>query len=171
MRNLNSFLTLLILSLFLASCAPKPVDMAALRKTIDEYNAASVTAMKTNGNMDKVMTYYADDAVQLPPNAPMNKGKEAIKKFMNDMMASGMKISEMTFTPTNVEASGNIAYEVGTYDMSANIPGVGDIKDSGKYVDTWKQQADGSWKVAAETWNTSMPMPAPEMKKDDAKKK
>ena len=169
MRYLKTFLSVIILSLLVASCAPKPVDMAALRKTIDDYNAASVEAMKTNGNMDKVMSYYADDAVQLPPNAPMNKGKEAIKKFMNDMMASGMKVTEASFTPTNVEASGNVAYEVGTYDFSASMPGMGDMKDSGKYIATWKQQADGSWKVAAETWNTNAPMP--DMKKDDAKKK
>ncbi len=171
MRYLNTFLTVLILSILFVSCAPKPVDMAALRKTIDEHNAASITAMKSNSDMDKLMSYYTDDAVQLPPNAPMNKGKEAIKAFMNQMMASGMKMTEVSFAVTNVEASGNVAYEVGTYDMAATVPGMGDIKDNGKYITTWKQQADGLWKVTAETWNSNVPMPTPEMKKDDAKKK
>ena len=170
MRYLNTFTAVLVLCMLFVSCAPKPVDMVALRKTIDDYNTASGEAMKTNSNMDKVLSYYAEDAVQLPPNAPMNKGKEAIKKFMNDMMASGMKVTEASFSPMNVEASGNVAYEVGTYDFAASVPGMGDMKESGKYIATWKQQADGSWKVAAETWNTNTPMPAPEPKKEAPKK-
>jgi ketosteroid isomerase-like protein len=32
------------------------------------------------------------------------------------------------------------------------------MKDSGKYMTVWRKQADGSWKVVADMFNTNMPM-------------
>jgi hypothetical protein len=50
---------------------------------------------------------------------------------------------------------------------------MGEMKDQGKYVALWREQADGTWKLSAETWNTDMPMPAMEKstKKADSKHK
>jgi hypothetical protein len=45
---------------------------------------------------------------------------------------------------------------------------MGDVKDKGKYITLWHQQADGAWKVRAETWNTDMPMPSMEKSKSKA---
>lgn len=170
MRNVNVFFLFVILSLLLVSCAPPEVDMAALRKTIDDYNAATTESMLTN-DVEKAMPFYADDAVSMPPNFPTNKGREAIKAGITQMMQSGMKVTAANFTVTEVEAAGKIAYEVGEYDMTMTMPGMGEMKDNGKYVAVWKQQADGSWKVHAEIWNTSVPIPEPEMEKADTKKK
>ena len=158
---------MVVVSLFLVSCAPQEPDMAAMRKMIDEYNAASIDAM-TSGNMDKVMSYYADDAMSMPPNSTMLKGKEAIKAFSTQMMQSGMKMSNVKFTTVEVDASGKVAYEVGNYEMDIAIPVMGKMRDQGKYVAIWKQQADGSWKVHAEMWNTDTPLPS--MDKSSAKK-
>lgn len=172
MRTLLALIiSALCCTLLLVSCAPKQPDMATLRKTMDEFNAASKDAM-LNGNMDKVMSYYEDNAMELAPNAAMVKGKEGIRAFMNQMMSSGMKISTVEFGTVELDASGKVAYEIGTYDMSMTVPQMGEMKDKGKYMSIWRQQADGSWKVHAETWNTDMPMPSMDQmtKKDDMKK-
>jgi ketosteroid isomerase-like protein len=34
------------------------------------------------------------------------------------------------------------------------------VTDRGKYVTIWKKQADGSWKVIADIFNSDLPMPA-----------
>jgi ketosteroid isomerase-like protein len=33
------------------------------------------------------------------------------------------------------------------------------IDDNGKYMTLWKKQADGSWKVFSEIWNSSVEAP------------
>jgi len=170
MRTRNLLFVFVVLSLMIASCAPPAVDMAALRQTIDDYNAATVESMTTNSNSEKALAYYADDAVSMPPNGPALKGREAIKAWIDQMMQSGMKINSASFTVTDVQAAGNVAYEIGTYDMTMTIPGMGDMNDTGKYVAVWKQQADKSWKVAAEIWNTDTPPPAMEPPADTKKK-
>ena len=156
--------------MIVASCAPPAVDMTALRKAIDDYNAASTAAMVAGTVDDAVIAYYADDALQMAPNSPVVKGRDSIRALYTAMMQSGMKINSASFTVTDVQAAGNVAYEIGTYDMTMTIPGVGEIDDNGKYITVWKQQADKLWKVAAEIWNTDMPLPVPEPPKDAKKK-
>jgi uncharacterized protein (TIGR02246 family) len=167
----NMILAPFLLSFIFVSCMQQP-DVAVVKKTIEEFNAVSTEAMKT-GDTEKSIQYYTEDAVSMPPNYPFIKGRAAIKNWMTEMSQSGVTINSAKFTSVEVDASGKIAYEVGEYDMSMTIPGMGEISDQGKYVSIWKQQADGSWKVHAEIWNTSSPMPSmePPMKEEKASKK
>ena len=159
--------------LLLFSCAPKPVDMTALRKTIDEYNEASKVVMMT-GTSDKIMAYYAEDAMEMAPNMALVKGKEAIKAFQvemaKSMAASGMKVNSVAFTTTKLEAGGAVAYETGTYDMTMTIPAMGVMNDKGKYISLLKQQADGAWKMQAEMWSSDSAPPAMPETKEKGKK-
>jgi ketosteroid isomerase-like protein len=160
-----------VLALLVASCAPPAVDMAALRKTIDDYNAASSAAMVAGTVDSTVLAYYAEDAVEMPPNEAMIKGKEAIHQWITNMSQGPMKTKSMTFTPTDVQAAGNVAYEIGTYAWVGSMgEGTPDIPDNGKYIAVWKMGTDGAWKVAAEIWNTDTPPPAPEPPADAKKK-
>jgi len=159
MRTTHLLVLLVLASLCLWSCAPMQPDMTALRKTVDQYNAASKEAI-LSGNSDKVMTYYEDSAMEMAPNTPTVKGKAAIKEFQAQMAKTGMKFTSVSFTTVDLQAGGKIAYEVGTYEMSATMPQGGEMKDKGKYVALWRQQADGSWKVSGETWNSDNPLPS-----------
>jgi ketosteroid isomerase-like protein len=174
MRIASALVLMAVAPVLVLSCAAPQVDMTALRKTVDDYNAASKEAM-TTGNSDKVMAYYQDDAMEMAPNMAVAKGKDAIKAMEDQMMKSGMKVTAVNFTTTDLQAAGTIAYELGTYDMTMTMAPTGEVKDQGKYVVIWHQQADGTWKVRAEIWNSDNPMPAvgekhEEMKKEEMKK-
>ncbi|HUI64799.1 MAG TPA: DUF4440 domain-containing protein [Bacteroidota bacterium] len=181
MRTACAVLLLAAVSLIITSCASPQVDMAALKKTVDTFNAASIESM-TGGNSDKTLAYYEDDALEMAPNMTMAKGKDAIKAMQDQMMKSGMKMTSVSFSPIDLQAGGTIAYEIGTYDITATMASMGEMKDHGKYLTIWHQQPDGTWKVRAETWNSDMPMPSmgsekeqgmkkEEMKKEEMKKK
>ena len=161
MRTILLFAAVALVSCTFMSCGSKEPDMTALKKTVDEYNAASKDAMM-NGNSEKVLAYYEDDAMEMAPNMPMAKGKEAIRAMQQGMMKSGMKFKNVEFNSIDVQAGGKIAFEVGTYAMALDVPDMGVVNDKGKYVALWREQADGSWKVYAETWNTDTPMPPPQ---------
>ena len=161
------------ISCLFMSCGPKEPDVTALKKTVDEFNAASKDALM-GGSTDKLLAYYEDNAMEMPPNMVMVKGKDAIKAYWEQSTKAGMKMSAVEFNSVDVQASGTLAYEIGTYDMAMTAGKMGEIRDRGKYISLWREQADGTWKVAAETWNTDMPMPAVEKssaKKTDSKHK
>jgi len=145
-------------------------DVAGLKKTVDDFNSASIDAM-TNNNIEKVMTFYADDATQLPNNGEAVKGKENIKAEMEKMMSMGMKMKDVNFTSVEINAAGDLGYEIGNYSMTMEMAPMGEMKDDGKYIALFKKQQDGSWKVYAEIWNTNTPMPSMEPPKEMMKKK
>jgi uncharacterized protein (TIGR02246 family) len=173
MRTVLVFAAAAIVSALFLSCGPKEPDMTALKKTVDEFNSASKEALM-GGDIQKNLAFFDDNATEMPPNMPMIKGKDAIKTFYEQMMKSGMKMTSVEFNVIDVQASGTMAYSIGTYDMSMSVGKTGGMKDNGKLVDIWKQQTDGTWKVTAETWNTDKPLPVvekPKTKKAEAKHK
>jgi ketosteroid isomerase-like protein len=164
---------LVLATLIFASCAPKEPDMAALKKTTDEFNAASKDALMS-GSADKSNAYYEENAYELNPGMAMIKGKAAILAAQNGMMKSGMKIMAVSMNQVDLQASGKLATEIGTYEMTIWMPQIASVTDHGKYITLWRQQADGSWKVYADSYNSDTPMAPMNQdadKKDATKKK
>jgi ketosteroid isomerase-like protein len=68
----------------------------------------------------------------------------------------GLKV---TFGPTSVHesASGDLAYEVGTWATGFDTP-AGRHDDHGKYIVVWRK-IEGAWKVMADIFNSDVPPP------------
>ncbi len=58
-------------------------------------------------------------------------------------------------------ASGDIGYTIGTFELTAAQDGTA-MRTEGKYVTIWHKQADGSWPVMVDCFNTNGPPPAAE---------
>lgn len=150
----RSMMVLFAASFLLISCAPQALDTAAVTKVIEEYNSMLAENM-LKGDMSATMSYYTEDAVSMPSNGPMMKGKEVIQEYSDEMARSGVKFTAVKFTTTEISGTATLAYEIGTYDMSMEI-GPAKVDDKGKYLTLWKKQTDGSWKVYAEIWNSDL---------------
>lgn len=148
------FLFLAVCSLVLMSCQPKPhaTDVAEIKKAIEAADAQQVQAFASK-DVDAMTTNYAADAVILPPNSPMVSGRENIRSFFQEMV--GM-MDSFTFGMTTFDASGDLAYEIGTYSGS-----FGGVADKGKYATVWKKQSDGKWMIVVDMFNTDLPAPTP----------
>lgn len=94
---------------------------------------------------------YSPDAHAFPPNAPIIKGRPAIQKMWQDVIASG--IASVSLATTEVESGGDIAYEAGTYEMKTKD---GKVADRGKYCVVWKR-INGVWMLHRDIWSTDMP--------------
>ena len=129
--------------------------MAKVQNTNNEMAKAMVA-----GDSEKGLSFYDEDAISLPNYAPMVKGIEAIKKSNEEMMKSGMKFKSFEFKTLKVKICDNQITEIGTYKMSMTMPEMPEsIEDTGKYVNIWEKQSDGSLKIKVEMWNTDkMPM-------------
>jgi uncharacterized protein (TIGR02246 family) len=126
---------------------------ADVKSQIRKLNAAWVAAVAAR-NVEKVAEFYADDGQFLEPGAPVASGRDAITKAWNGLLTSPGFVS-LTFSPTsiNVAEAGDIAYEVGTYEISMKDAKGKPTAEKGKYVVIWKKQADGSWKVEVDIDN------------------
>jgi ketosteroid isomerase-like protein len=173
MRQILAILVVALSMIISFACAPPQVDMAALQKTVDAFNKASTESM-IKGDASINNSYYETGALEMAPNMPTVKGKDAILAFQNDMAKTGMKITAVTFKTLDLVADGKVAWEIGSYDMTITMPPMGEMKDAGKYIALWRQQADGAWKVRAETWSSDKPAAPmasePSPKKEKGKK-
>lgn len=102
------------------------------------------------------MSYYADDAVELPNGADALQGKESIAKTMGFL---DQKDNHLTWKPVSADmaASGDLGYTWGTYEFRATDKDGKPIVDHGKYTSIWKKQSDGKWKVVLDMGNASSP--------------
>jgi uncharacterized protein (TIGR02246 family) len=121
-----------------------------------DIRAATVAWSKASQarDVEKAVSFYADDAIELVNKAPAAVGKENIRKVWREMLAEPGP--GLTFSTTEVEVahSGEMAWEHGIYDLATSDK-TGKVADEkGKYVVVWKKQFDGSWKVVADIDNT-----------------
>ncbi len=74
-------------------------------------------------------------------------------------LATKRQRARSTWQPTRVEASrsGEVAYSTGTYELSYHEPPGTAVTERGKYVEIWRKHADGSWKLAVESFNSDQP--------------
>jgi uncharacterized protein (TIGR02246 family) len=107
-----------------------------------------------NKDLDKTVSFYADDASVLPFNAPIATGKDQIKQVWSSLMAKpGFSL---TFAPTKISVakSDDLAYEVGTFELKMNDAQGNPTTTPGKYVVAWKRQPQGEWKAELDIFNT-----------------
>ena len=155
------FATFTFVALACADSHNSGTDMKAAKEALRQADIAwSATAEAQE--LDKLVAYFLDDALFMAPNAPALKGKAAIREVLSHFFEiPGFSIK---WQPTYVEisSSGDLAYTIGTNVMTFEGPDGKPIVDNGKYTTIWKKDADGTWKVAVDMFNTNMPLPTAE---------
>jgi uncharacterized protein (TIGR02246 family) len=127
----------------------RAADEAAIRAAVAAWSQASAAK-----DLDKAMSYYTDDVVQMSPKSPVVKGKENVRKNWGAMLAEPGPGLTFQSTAIEVARSGEIAYEAGTYDYLTTDKQGKTTDEKGKYLIIWKKQNDGSWKAAIDIDNT-----------------
>ena len=168
MKMRNEVLLVLIVSAFLAtSCGPSATsdnsaaDAAAIQGLDEQWSA---TAAKND--LEGTVAFYADDAVLLPPNAPIARDKKSIRESWAGLLGPNTAVA-WKVSKVEVAKSGELGYLYGTYSLAIRDPkGGAPVSDTGKLVEIWKKQADGKWKCIVDTYNSDLPAaPAPAAKK------
>ena len=102
-------------------------------------------------DLDKTVSFYADDAVVLPPNQAAVTTKDGIRSLWKGLIDS---VTSVSWTATRVEIakSGDMACLSGSYELTMNDG----TKDRGKYCEVWEKKG-GTWKCGTDTWNSDLP--------------
>src|SRR6266567_3849851 len=108
-------------------------------------------------DVDKTVSYYAESAVVMPPNASAATTKEAIRSAWKEMLTTPGAAISWKATKVEVAKSGDLAYVSGTYEETMTDASGKPVNDHGKYVEIFKKQTDGAWKVVADIWNSDLP--------------
>lgn len=106
-------------------------------------------------DVDALLELWTDDGVYLPPGEPALHGKDAIRGYYERFQGTVESL-----VSDEIEVAGDWAYERGSVTVlapPASGEGAGPTRVSAKYLDIWRRQPDGSWKVARAIWNLDAP--------------
>lgn len=138
---------------------PAPADTrAADIQAVKDIEAQWVKDAATK-DAAKWAAYFTDDGSGLYPGAPTLNGKAAIQAALTPMLAD--KNFALTFASDKQVASkgGDMVYTQGTYSMTLTNPKTKKpMTDKGKFLTVYMKQADGTWKVTADTFNSDSAM-------------
>jgi uncharacterized protein (TIGR02246 family) len=127
-------------------------DHAADEAAIRGLDSSWVKAVAAK-NADQATSYYAADGVLMAPGAPMATGKDAIRGGWAGLMA--LPGFALTFGPDKISVAGELAYEIGSYQLTMNDKSGKPQTSAGKYVVVWGKQPDGSWKAVLDAPTTT----------------
>jgi uncharacterized protein (TIGR02246 family) len=107
----------------------------------------------------KVASFYAEDAVLMPPNAPPIKGKTAIQQDHERLFKESPSF-ELTATRLTSETSGDLGYIQGEFIVRRQGGSGGGGEVRGKYIEVWKR-INGQWKILYDINNANQAPAAP----------
>lgn len=156
MKSYFSKSALLFCFLFYAAHLFAQADKEQMMKKLEQWNKKFSTAT-ISGDNKTILAFYADDAYSLPSYSPMMIGKKAIADGMKMNENPAMKMTKFSLKTYDFWTSGNLMFEIGTYELSMTMSGQKyPVNDHGKYITVYQKQKNGSWKIKADMWNTDM---------------
>lgn len=156
---MKNFTMLLFVCIAMVGCNPAPkVDLQAeadaIRILEDQWTAALQAS-----DAEKIISFYAADAVSMSSNKPIVTGLEAIANKIKADLADttlNFKTYEGTIDAIEISKSGDLAYSRGHDEISMKTKD-GVVKEEGKWVDVWKK-IDGQWKVVVSIGSSNQPV-------------
>ncbi len=127
------------------SCQQNTVDTKAEGEKIMQLSKEWSQAA-ASGDVDKIVSYWADDAVAMSAGDPPVQGKDALRQMVTQGFAMpGFSIS---WQPQSVEVSksGDMAYLIEDSQISYKDSTGNPVVINNKAVSIWRKQANGEWK-------------------------
>jgi ketosteroid isomerase-like protein len=134
-----------------ASPAPGNHNNPSIVQRADAYLKAVLA-----GDAEAVSANFDDNAILMPPNQPLLRGKPAIQQFYEGFCHSPVKPTAFLFDHLEATTSGEYGYDVGTYKLSMVVGPGRNLDDTGKYTVVLKHSG-GEWKIAYLIFNSDLP--------------
>ena len=146
---------------FLTGCASQQggaseeqADPTAVRAAVEgiweEYSASY-----NSDDLERWLSLWTDDGVQMPPDEPPVVGKERIR--VRNQGVLDLFVIDLSITNQEVEAAGEWAYARGVYRATLTPKdGAATVELDGKYMTILKRQSDGSWKIHRDIFNSNV---------------
>ena len=111
-----------------------------------------------SGNIDGIVSMYADDAIMMPPNDTTVYGKSEIRSWWEEYFAF-FRITSSVETERDVAIVGDQAF-VRTSASITIVPKQqgARILDDIRSLTVWRKESENSWQISHQIWNSTKPV-------------
>lgn len=133
------------------------IDPAVARRQILELSDEWGARLRES-SIEGVVELYAAGGVAMPPYQQAVSGREGLTDYFRAFFGRG--IDQFQMATDEVAVAGEWAFVRGTYSLRAPfVEGGRPVLQTGKWGSIDQRQADGSWKILGNLWNTDAPPP------------
>lgn len=152
----------LIPSLILIGCGHSAASSSAESQSVAEVRDEITQRLErhaqalSRGDVEAALQLYTSDAIVRPANMDPVRGEAALREFFIRWFAA-MAIKEVAYTTEELRVHGDMAYQIGTYRGTLEMPGPRSVIDRGSFAIVWQKHPDRSWKYKHGIFNSSLP--------------
>lgn len=141
------------------ACARPSFDAVSEADKLMRRDAEWADAATAGKDVDKVVSYFGDEALMIEPGQPVYEGKAAIRAYVAASFATpGFKIHWVSEKPV-FSADGTMAYMRGVDDMTVPGPNGALVTLHMRGVSVWRRDAAGQWRCVVDIANDPPPAP------------
>jgi uncharacterized protein (TIGR02246 family) len=130
-------------------------ERVADERSLNDLDAAWSKAA-ANREPETVLTFLADD-ISIPfANGPTLSGKDAVRAWLNMVMANRGLDWHWQAIRVEVSRDGTMAYVTGTYQLSLTTDQGAQATDRGRYSTVWRKDPTGTWKAVLDSAATDL---------------
>jgi uncharacterized protein (TIGR02246 family) len=130
----------------------EPRPSTDVESSIRDLTKDLVMAFNT-GNFDQAAALFAADGVMKAPHHESVFGPKAVEQAFRQLSEAGY--DDLRVEATRVEVSGEMAMEMGRYQITVRQQNGTVVADRGSYVKVWRRL--GVWRIVADFWSTQLP--------------
>ncbi len=108
------------------------------------------------GDLTAVVALHTADALILGPDSPAERGGQAVEDGYKEMLDAGWKNIE--FGSVQIGSDRDLGYHVGTFAADMPTEGGSDQRVTGKFLDIYKPDEAGTWKIHVTMFNFDAPL-------------
>ena len=122
---------------------------ASLQRLTDAYLAGDVAA---------IVSLYCEDAVLMPPNEPSFYGRAEVKEWCEEYYED-FRLVALSETERQVSVFNGWAIVVWSCSVAIAPTKSGErIRDDGRWLQVWKRESDGAWRISHAMLNSIRPI-------------
>jgi ketosteroid isomerase-like protein len=133
------------------------MDLEAEKEKLLQRDAEWAALAYEGRDIERMLSYWTDDAIVLAPSQPAVSGKAALRQYVADCMKiPGFKI---TWKSTEVKLSpdAQLGYMFSRNVVTMDLPDGATRTMEGRAVTIWHREFDGEWRCAVDIWNEEPP--------------
>ena len=157
--QVSRYLSLLLLILALDSCSQRDFDSKTEGGKLLRRDAEWADLATAGTDVEKVLSYWSEDAVLIFPGQPVLEGKAAIRAYVTaSFNTPGFKIHWVSQKPV-FSPDGKFAYMRGTDELTLPGPNGGTITLHLRGISVWRLDPDKQWRCVVDISNAAPPTP------------
>jgi uncharacterized protein (TIGR02246 family) len=110
------------------------------------------------GDVNALLSLYADDAILMPPNDTTLFGKDEIRAWWEEYFEF-FRVTSTVQTEHEVTVAGDQLFDRTAFSATI-VPKLqgARITDDIRSLTVWTRAADGGWKISHQIWNSTQPV-------------